>query len=149
MAGKERQGSRQLPSRPPRCRVRSAHTCAYCVHLSVQTEAHTMTLAYCIITLEHSRCMKCARRPIDGAPTGEGFIRSNFPPLSPSARSQRPNRVVFIYEIKAILPLHNVRNAAMSARDPVRHALVYSSAVCVVRHHLLRYSVPSLRGEHE
>lgn len=86
--------------------LRSAHTCAYCMHLSMQTEAHTMTLAYCIITLEHSHCVKCARRPIDGAPTGEGFIRCNFPPLSPSARSQRPNRVVFIYEIKAILPLH-------------------------------------------
>lgn len=102
----ERRGSGQRPSRRPWCRVRSARTCASGMHLSMQAEAHTMTLAYCIITLEHSHCVKCARRPIDGAPTGEGFIRSNFPPLSPSAQSQRPNRVVFIVEIKAVLPLH-------------------------------------------
>lgn len=56
------------------------HTRTSCVHLFMHAEVHKICLthAYTIITHECAHCVKCASKPIDGAPSGEGFIRSNF-----------------------------------------------------------------------
>lgn len=110
-------------------------------HLSMQTEAHwrSMNLAYCVITLECSPCVKCARRPIDGAPSGKGFIRSNLPLLSSCARSQSPNRLVFYRRDKGHPSFAYVRNTALSALrsckawPPLQH--VSLPFFCAAHHH--------------